>query len=53
MREQSLLAHIFFIVNLNAFSFDKLNDKLNKDKDIIKKITYEYDANANDNMLMW
>lgn len=47
MREQSLLAHIFFIVNLNAFSFDKLN------KDIIKKITYEYDANANDNMLMW
>lgn len=49
MREQSLLAHIFFIVNLNAFSFDKLN----KDKDIIKKITYEYDANANDNKLMW
>lgn len=49
MREQSLLAHIFFIVNLNAFSFDKLN----KDKDIIKKITYEYDANAYDNMLMW
>lgn len=48
MREQSLLAHIFFIVNLNAFSFDKLN----KDKDIIKKITYEYDANANDNMSM-
>lgn len=48
MREQSLLAHIFFIVNLNAFSFDKLN----KDKDIIKKITLEYDANANDNMLM-
>lgn len=48
MREQSLLAHIFFIVNLNAFSFDKLN----KDKDKIKKITYEYDANANDNMLM-
>lgn len=47
MREQSLLAHIF-IVNLNAFSFDKVN----KDKDIIKKITYEYDANANDNMLM-
>lgn len=49
MREQSLLAHIFFIVNLNAFSFDKVN----KDKDIIKKITYEYDAKANDNMLMW
>lgn len=49
MREQSLLAHIFFIVNLNAFSFDKLN----KDKDIIKKITYEYDPNANENMLMW
>lgn len=49
MREQSLLAHIFFIVNLNAFLFDKLN----KDKNIIKKITYEYDANANDNMLMW
>lgn len=48
MREQSLLAHIFFIVNLNAFSFDKLN----KDKDIIKKITYEYDPNVNDNMLM-
>lgn len=46
MRDQPLLTHIFFTGNLNAFSFDKLN------KDIIKKITYEYDANANDNMLM-
>lgn len=48
MREQFLFVYIFFIINLNVFSFDKLN----KDKDIIKKIIYEYDVNVNDNMLM-